>query len=50
MNRKRKHIPLINTLLWWKPINGPTNEELHSPDETPVLGATINIVDEEEYQ
>lgn len=33
------HVPLINTLLWWNPINGPTKEELHSPDETPVFGA-----------
>ena len=33
--------PLISTLLWWKPMNGPTSEELHSPDETPVLGAMM---------
>lgn len=33
------HVPLISTLLWWNPMNGPTSEELHSPDDTPVLGA-----------
>ena len=36
-----KYIQLIKTLLWWKPIKGPTREELHSPEDTPVLGAIM---------
>ena len=42
--RQKQPLPLISTLLWWKPMNGPTSEELHSPDETPVFGATDNTI------
>ena len=43
LQRRRTQLPLMSTLLWWKPMNGPTSEELHSPDETPVLGASHDV-------
>ena len=41
INSPLKRLQLIKTLLWWNPMNGPTSDELHSPEETPVLGAII---------